>query len=309
MPLDSRHETEGQTPDHCPFCGGASRAHVSAPDRNRRASTVVFHIRGCQECGLGFVVNAPNDLAAYYNSGYHFRPETVSDLAPQLAAHQYKIDLVQRFKNTGRLLEIGPSAGMFCKLAQTAGFSVSAIEMDAECARFLNEQLDVRTVCSNQPEAVLEGDEQSFDAICLWHVIEHVPKPWAVIEQAARRLKPGGVLVIAAPNPEAWQARLLGSYWPHYDLPRHLFHIPAPWLVKLGQRHGLEPELVTTRDEGSLFFNRFSWAMLLHARSKAPRVRDQLWRAGTALGYLLQPWEGREGKGATYTVVLRKPEA
>ena len=68
-----------------------------------------------------------------------------------------------------------------------------------------------------------------------------MPRPWIVLEEAARRLNPGGVLLVAAPNPDAWQARLLKSYWPHHDMPRHLFALPIPWLVAFGQKNTAYP--------------------------------------------------------------------
>jgi SAM-dependent methyltransferase len=293
----------------CPYCHAPSEYGFSAPDFNRRVSDVVFNVNKCVSCGLRFVTNPPADLARYYTTDYHFVPKSAEELEPYLPGQQFKIDIVRRFKKGGALLEIGPGSGMFCRLAQRAAFDVSAIEIDTECVEYLQSQLGVRAIASSEPAEVLKAEDRQYDAICLWHSIEHMPKPWDVLEQATRRLAPDGVLVVAAPNPEAWQARVLGPRWPHHDLPRHLFGIPIAWLLSFGNSRNLVPELVTTRDEGSLHWNRFTWGMLAGSLAKSERNNLRFWRWGIRLGHLLQAWEGREGRGATYTIVLRRTTA
>ena len=44
----------------------------------------------------------------------------------------------------------------------------------------------------------------SFDAVVIWHVLEHLPDPQATLEAVGEILKPGGVLVIAVPNNSSW---------------------------------------------------------------------------------------------------------
>lgn len=293
----------------CPYCQAPSSWQFSAPDYNRKASRVVFHVNRCEACGLLFVTNPPEDLGKYYTSDYHYIPDTAEELEAHLPMQQFKVDILRRFKAGGTLLEIGPGIGSFCRLAQRAGFQVSAIEMDVNCAGFLRDKLGVRTINSDDPAGALAQDPTCYDAICLWHSIEHMKKPWEVLDRAIDRLSDDGILLVAAPNPLSWQARLLKARWPHHDLPRHLFGLPIPWLVSYAQKHGLTTEWVTTRDEGSLFWNRFTWAMLAKSLSSKQKPGGSYWRWGLRFGRLLQPWEGLEGKGATYTAVFRKPRA
>ncbi len=290
----------------CPYCHKTARLQTSARDFNRCISDETFYLFRCETCGLRFIQNPPRDLGKYYPKDYHFTPRTAEDLDPHLPSQQFKIDLLRRFVAGGRLLEIGASNGVFCRLAQKAGFEVSAIEMDDDCVRFLRHQLHVRVTASADPAAALERETARYDAICLWHAIEHLPRPWQVLVSAARFLKPNGVLLIAAPNPDAWQARLLGARWPHHDMPRHLFALPIQWLRAFSEKHGLIMEFVTTRDEGSLYWNRFTWAMLLNSVAGFRILRGLPWRLGLLIGRLLEPWEGREGCGATYTAILRR---
>lgn len=294
----------------CPYCSAESVPHIAAPDLNRRVSDEVFEVRRCTGCGLFFVANPPPDLGRYYTGDYHgLPPDRASLLAVARAHEQYRIDTLTAFVTGGTLLEIGPSSGVFCVLAQEAGFAVHAIEMDEDCTRFLNETIGVQAVHSADPAAVLAADPRRYDAICLWHAIEHMPEPWRVLKAARDRLAPSGVMLVAAPNPLSIQARWMGANWPHHDLPRHLFGLSIPWLTTWAGKAGLRVEMVTTRDAGSLYWNRFSWAKRLSRCSSNSRLNDWLWRAGIRIGFLLDPIEGREGVGACYVAILRAPPA
>ena len=290
----------------CPYCQANGRAYLSAPDFNRGVSKTVFHLDRCDGCGLLYVTNPPDDLARYYTTDYHFVPRTAEELESHLPAQRFKLDLVTPYRSGGRLLEIGPGIGTFARVAQKAGFDVSTIEIDPDCVAFMREALGIRAVQSADPAEVLRREDRTYDAICLWHSIEHMARPWDVLTEAANRLAPDGILLIAAPNPLSWQARVLGRRWVHHDLPRHLFGLSIPWVLGFAEKAGLRPELVTTRDEGSLYWNHFTWAMLASRLSPHPRLTPRIWNLGIRFGRAIEFWEGREGQGATYTVVLRR---
>lgn len=292
----------------CPYCSGETRDLLSAPDINRRVSDTVFHLRHCQQCGLNFLADPPADLSPYYTSDYHHVPKDRAELEKYLPMQRFRIDLLRQFCSAGNLLEIGPSIGQFCASAQDTGFTVHAIEMDAACVSFLREKLGITAYHSDDPTAVLHKLSVRFDAICFWHSLEHLPKFWEVLCAARACLAPGGVILIAAPNPEAFQARVMGASWPHHDLPRHLFGISIPWLRRWGAENDVELALATTRDAGSIFGNRFSWAMKFQGLAPRNALAQRLsWRLGTLFGRLWKPLEDREGLGACYTAILRAP--
>ena len=54
-----------------------------------------------------------------------------------------------------------------------------------------------------------ELEKGSFDLITMWDVVEHVPEPRDLLEQARELLKPGGLLVIETQNVNSRFARLL----------------------------------------------------------------------------------------------------
>lgn len=251
-------------------------------------------------------MNAPGDLAPYYTAEYHTLPRDADEIERGVEHERYKIELVRRYMPGGRLLEIGPSWGAFCLLAKRAGFAVEAIEMNAACCEYLEGTIGVRAIRGDDEAAAIRRASMP-NVIALWHVVEHMRDPWAVLEQAAERLAPGGVIVIATPNPSALQFRALRGRWAHVDAPRHLHLLPPDVLRGRMRALGLREELCTTRDPGSLRWNSFGWSWSLAGLAAAPTVKRGLRLAGRAVAAILAPIEGREGLGSAYTAAYRKP--
>lgn len=292
-------------PRHCSFCGMSSKPFLDALDYNSTVSGIVFHYQKCPTCALVSLINIPEDLGRYYVSDYHGIPTAVEHMEKRAQHERYKIELVQRFASGGNLLEIGPSWGAFCLLAKRAGFSVEAIERDPECCKFLNSKIQVKAILSDREATALEQASMP-NVIVLWHVIEHMRDPLALLERAAERLVPGGILVVATPNPLAMQFRLFGRYWAHLDAPRHINLIPADLLRKKMQKFGLESLVCTTTDPGSLECNAFGWRKSLSNLVKRP-LKNAVYYWGRLAADVAGLIEGREGKGGAYTAIFRKP--
>ena len=290
----------------CPQCGAKAKFAFAIRDFNRRIGREHFRYLRCPGCGVWFLANVPGDLARFYPPDYYMIARSAKELESWSATERYKIDLVKRFQAGGRLIEVGPASGSFCHLAKSSGFDVVATEMDRRCSEFLSETLGIQVVHSADEVAALESLPPA-DVIAMWHVIEHLVDPWSMLEVAGRRLRPGGILVLAAPNPHAFQFRVLGRRWVHIDAPRHLWLIPPQVLCKRAERLGLETVLVTTRDEGSLAWNTFGWEYTLMNRFESPIARRAAALCGRMVAAAAYPLDAREGRGAAYTVVFRKP--
>jgi SAM-dependent methyltransferase len=285
----------------CPQCGNAAPQAFATADVNRRISEARFTYRRCTACGLVFLADVPADLQRYYPDDYYFIARSLDELAAWGETERYKLDIVRRHCRRGRLIEVGPASGAFACLAKREGFDVTAIEMDERCARYLSTQAGLDVIHSADEARALEGAPPA-DVIAMWHVLEHLVDPWAMLSAAVRKLRPGGVLVIATPNPHAWQFGLFGARWTHLDAPRHLWLIPPAVLERRAAEQGLQVLSLTTRDPGSLGWNRFGWQYSLG--NVFGRWASH---AGGIAALLAAPIESREGFGAAYTMVLRKP--
>ena len=290
---------------HTPGCVPQESAWLSTTDRNRQLSDTVFDYLKCQRCGLIRLATVPPDLARYYPDEYYELP-SLQRLAKIAAADPFKIDLVRRFVPRGRLMEIGPAQGVFAFQAKHAGFDVDVIEMDARCCDHLNNVVGVNAICSAAPGDVLPA-LKSYDVIALWHVIEHVIDPWALLDAMAHRIRPGGILVIATPNPDAWQFGIMRGEWPHVDAPRHLYLLPCEVLTVHLAAAGLNRVHYTSMDRDAKRWNRFGWQRLLMNRVPGKWPARAGYIVGMALSAVLAPFEGYGTRGSAYTLVFRKP--
>lgn len=197
----------------------------------------------CRACGAGWQdpPPAPETVAAAYR-------EMRDDL--YLAEERTRrwslrrgVALLERWagRRHGRLLDVGCSAGLFGELARDAGWDVLGIEPSRWLADRARDRLGEAVLCARFEDVTLPPD--SFDAVCLWDVLEHVPDPEAFVARAVAALRPGGLLALNVPNLQSWIARALGRRWPLL-LPEHLFFFsPASLRLLLGRNGIAEPEL------------------------------------------------------------------
>lgn len=198
----------------CNACGAATV--VKRLDRVRDPqSTEHFDIETCLACGLGHTTPEPEDLSAYYGPAYYGGRHSFT--ARYCTARRLRL-LGQAAKRRGKLLDIGCGDGSFLEACARDGWDVTGTEIGG--AAELSKQLgiDVR-------DSVEHARERGpFDAITMWHTLEHFRDPKGTVAAARALLAPGGVLVIAVPDAAGLQARAFRQKWFHLDVPRHLFH-------------------------------------------------------------------------------------
>jgi 2-polyprenyl-3-methyl-5-hydroxy-6-metoxy-1,4-benzoquinol methylase len=246
----------------------------------------------------------PGDMRPFYAGGYQTIPRNLAELRAIAAKERYRLEPILRHKRSGRLLEVGPWMGIFSCNAKDAGFEVSALEIDPVCVTFLNETVGVRAMQSSDPAESLARMEETFDVIALWHCLEHLPHPWRVMQEAAKRLAPGGVLLIAIPNIESHEFRLFKGRWRHLDAPRHIYFYPKESLVELCRASGLAKLEVTTNDALSRALSEETWHLWALAKIPVKYVRGAVRRLGLAYSRYK---EKKEDSGSGITAVFQRP--
>lgn len=289
---------------HTPNCLGSEVNIYKVSDLNRGLRAPEFNFLGCNTCGLVRMTEIPENIAEYYPKTYYKLPSLAS-IEKKSSKEVFKIKLVQKFLTQGRLLEIGPAFGVFALQAKNAGFKVQTIEQDEDCCKILSDLLAIPAVRSDRPDqAILALGTQ--EAIALWHVIEHLPNPWTVIESAAKMLSANGYLFIAAPNPQSFQYRLMKKYWPHLDAPRHAYLLPINALQKYAESVGLELVHQSTSDSYAREMNRFGWQRIMMNNVPTFPLKVVAYLLGYPIAWLLSYKENRERMGSAYTLVFRK---
>jgi 2-polyprenyl-3-methyl-5-hydroxy-6-metoxy-1,4-benzoquinol methylase len=290
----------------CPVCQISSESAFTAKDWNRKVSREAFKYHKCKKCGLIFLANPPDDLGAYYEESYYRQPlfKKIEKVAKKTG---YQLAMIKKFVKGGRLLEVGPGYGVFAHQAKKGGFEVEVIERGESCCNFLSKSIGVKVVKSDQPHKAIETVEE-YDVIALWQVIEHLPNPWEFLSKAAKNLKVNGVMVIATPNPSAFQFGLLGAKWPHVDAPRHLWLFPVELLIDYLVPFGLEPVLISFNDQGARSWNRFGWQRYLTNKFPNKLFQAVAFIAGHFFSLLADIVESKMNNGSSYTIILKKSE-
>ncbi len=141
----------------------------------------------------------------------------------------------------GRLLDVGCGGGAYGASLIPLGWRVDGIEPDARAAELARRQ--GLTVQQNPAEAALLPDD-AYDAITLWHSLEHLSQPVAALQKLRPSLRDHGLLWVEVPNRTGWGATLMGEYWYHWDLPRHRLHFSPASLRLILEQAGFRVEQV-----------------------------------------------------------------
>ena len=228
----------------CPLCGSES-IHSVLTARDHTVSKETFEIWECDGCGGRFTQDIPDaeSIGKYYQSeNYISHSNTQQGLVNKLYHRVRKITLEQKRKllqkvtglPTGSLLDVGAGTGFFVDTMRKAGWKVTGLEPDATARAKAGEM----NILLNDSKDLFQLPAESFDAITLWHVLEHVHALHDYIEQLKKLLKKDGRLIIAVPNYTAADAKKYGEYWAAYDVPRHLYHFSPGSMQALLKMHG-----------------------------------------------------------------------
>jgi len=229
----------------CPCCGNGRIAKVlEAADHT--VSHEIFSIWECAACTLRFTQSVPDaaSIGRYYQSSEYV---SHSDTRKGLINTMYhlvrgytlsgKKNLVTGVvqKKKGALLDVGAGTGAFAKTMQSAGWKVTGLEPDPTAR---GNALRQHALELHDPAQLYTLPPESFDAITLWHVLEHVHDLHGYFDQFHRLLKKEGKLLIAVPNYTSYDAQVYGASWAAYDVPRHLYHFSPESMRQLADSKG-----------------------------------------------------------------------
>lgn len=174
----------------------------------------------------------------------------------------------------GKLLDVGCGSGAWLSDMRDLGWEVRGLDFDAAAiAIAIGRGLQVD---HGQLETQRYPDE-SFDAITLNHVIEHVPDPFATMAECCRILKRGGQLIVFTPNSASLGHQLFKESWRGLEPPRHL-HLFCPNSMGAGlSRAGFTHFEVRTMNSAYVWQHSLDlWAGHADARQHR-RFRLKVW--------------------------------
>lgn len=163
----------------------------------------------------------------------------------------------------GKLFDVGAAGGAFLAEAREQGWEVSGVEPMPGGAEHARTQLGIEVTTGVAED--LDLPAASLDAVTMWHVLEHIPEPLAVLERLRSWLRPGAVLAIEVPNGGSPAARKLGKDWPSAEPDVHVSQFTPDAIRRLLERAGFEPVDVST----TTIVPFYSWSQRLKPRTLA----------------------------------------
>jgi len=201
-----------------------------------------FRLLYDQEMDMLITDPQPQNMDKYYQSNsYISHTDSFQSFSDQLyhVVKKYmlwkKIRVVERFVGgVGNVLDIGAGTGDFLRMARKRGWDINGVEPN-RMARGLAQEKQV--LLQPKMDDVKNG---SYDAITLWHTLEHIPDIDRQIEVMLNCLKENGIIIVAVPNFKSRDAKYYKEFWAAYDVPRHLWHFSQEAIERVFKKHNVE---------------------------------------------------------------------
>lgn len=245
------NESMHRIQSHCPLCRSSSAAVIARRARDGSPLTTVL----CEDCGLARTdpLPSPEALSAFNREHYRLLYKGAADPKPLhvLRNGRRAAERLRRLRPWLRpgahWLDAGCGAGELVFLLNRAGYRATGIEPNLAFAAYARQHLglDVHTGLIED----LRFPAASFDGICLFHVLEHLPDPVVSLAALSRWLRPGGMLVIEVPNFESRNEHPLSRFHT-----AHLVHFCRETLARTALTAGLTLALQETSPDGGNLF-------------------------------------------------------
>jgi 2-polyprenyl-3-methyl-5-hydroxy-6-metoxy-1,4-benzoquinol methylase len=302
---------------NCDVCGGRHQDLLfTGPDR-------LFGVKGrfnlvrCQDCGLVFINPRPDmeELAPYYpqddydlySKAAGLKDRSMDELGRLLGPRR---DRIEKYRRPGRLLDIGFGDGSFLYFMKECGWDVAGVDFNERMVEQVGGELGIDTRSGQLQDAGFDDD--AFDVVTLWGVLEHVQSPSDTLAEIDRITADGALVVIYTQNAAAPEARWLGKDWFIYEVPRHLYSFDAANMARLLAAGGFC--VSETVYETPLYYCQMNWQYLkeswMHRKTDvvhSPSLIDRL--AVKTLDYYRKIVNGRSWSSAmTANSVKRQPD-
>jgi 2-polyprenyl-3-methyl-5-hydroxy-6-metoxy-1,4-benzoquinol methylase len=168
------------------------------------------HVK-CQKCHLVYVnpIKKEDKIKEDYSQMKSIDASIIR--ASRLRATKSQVQLINKYSNGTSLLDIGCGEGFFLFNASKAGYRTKGIELSQDAAAYAKREFGLDIEARAFDELQLPGNY--FDVVTLWQVLEHLPRPLEILNEAHRILKPGGLIAASTPDIEGIPSRILRRKW------------------------------------------------------------------------------------------------
>ena len=195
---------------NCPNCG--SEKQVIKIRENE------FIIVQCSACGLVFIQNPPDEREIYENYyDISFKPEDYcsksrfSHLSEIFEINRQRLELIRNLKLSGGILDIGCGSGFFLKTASDVGLKGHGIDVSKKALALARDGFGLNV--SDRTTGDLLKENERYNIITLWHVLEHFLNPVEELKKIHGLLTEKGCCLIEVPNFNSVKFRFSNNKW------------------------------------------------------------------------------------------------
>lgn len=210
-------------------------------------STVLYEgILKCKDCTHVYadLSLSEEEFSRLYDKEYFFGEEYsnyVADKKVHQKNFQLRWSVLKRFLDSGRhrnLLEIGSAYGFFLDQVRNEFATVQGIDITRDGVRYARETFNLNVIC----ESFLNSDfgDRSFDVVCMWDTIEHLPQPHLFLQKITKLTRPGALLTITTGDIDSFNARIMKRKWRLIHPPTHAHYFSGKTLSELIRRNHFE---------------------------------------------------------------------
>ncbi len=208
--------------------------------RDHAVTKESFELHHDAKLDLLQTIPKPENLEKYYQDedyvshtdGNRTMLEKIYQLVKKYQLKKKETWIREYADRNAKILDVGAGTGSFVKFLKDNGWFSEGVEPNLK-ARSMATGKGVKLSAS-----LKDLGAQRFDLITLWHVLEHVPDLDKSILEFKNRLSENGLLFVAVPNFRSYDAKIYGSYWAAYDVPRHIWHFSQNSIKEIFSRNG-----------------------------------------------------------------------
>ena len=142
------------------------------------------------------------------------------------ANFKLKYNSIKHLLHQGSFLDFGCGEGYFLKQMSDKGYSSYGVDPFGNKSKKISQSIFDE-----------ELSDIAFKTITAWHSIEHVYDLEKTIMRFHDVLSENGIVVVAVPNHNSYDAKYYKNLWAGYDTPRHLWHFNKTALRKVFERN------------------------------------------------------------------------
>ena len=148
---------------------------------------------------------------------------------------------IERYRAPGKLLDVGCAAGFLLDTAQKRGWEPFGVEVSPFASAIAKERFGDKVFTGLLADAAFAPG--TFDAVTGFDVIEHMAAPIEFLREAARVLKPGGIIALSTADSASASCAIMGKSWPHFKT-EHLCYFSPKTIAGALQQCGFTVRMV-----------------------------------------------------------------